>query len=619
MNRPLRIAIASGKGGTGKTTLATNLAVVLAEDHEPVAYVDCDVEEPNGHIFLNPEIHTRRDVTTPVPEVDPAKCTFCGECGAACRYSAIVVLPQRVLTFPKLCHGCGGCSLVCPEGAIREVPRATGVVEIGTAGKLAFLQGRLNIGEAMAPPVIRAVLEAAPRDRTLVIDAPPGTSCPVIESIKTADVVLLATEPTPFGLNDLQLAVEMVREVGLPFGVAINRVGVGDGAVAEYCAREKIPVLIQLPNDRSVAQAYSKGLLAVQAQPDWRPLFLKLERELRELARKGPVGKRGSPPAGSIPSKDPVVPEAPAEANTPSPITLGRKHDIQELVVISGKGGTGKTSITASFFCLAKEAAVADCDVDAADLHLVLRPEIRSRHPFSGGVTARIDPDRCTNCGLCVEHCRFNAIDAPSGDSPAFRVKPIECEGCGVCAFVCPEDAIELAAGINGEWYVSDTSRGPMVHARLGIAQENSGKLVSLVRREAKSVTVRDRRPLLICDGSPGIGCPVIASITGAHLVLVVTEPTLSGLHDLERVAALTKQFQIRTGVCINKADINPEVSDRIENKAVELGLEVFGRVRYDDSVTMAQVGRMAVVEGEAGGAASDIRALWFRVSEGLG
>jgi MinD superfamily P-loop ATPase len=497
--------------------------------------------------------------------------------------------------------------LVCPEGAIREVARVTGVVEAGVSGRLAFLQGRLDIGEAMAPPVIRAVLEAAPKDHTLVIDAPPGTSCPVIESIKTADVVLLVTEPTPFGLNDLQLAVEMVRELGLPFGVAINRVGVGDESVAEYCVREGIPVLLELPNDRSVAHAYSRGLLAVEALPEWRSRFRELERRLRELLRR-PLQREPVVRLAWSPRSAEVEGVESTEASTP--IALGRKSDMRELVLVSGKGGTGKTSIAASFFCLAKEAAVADCDVDAADLHLVLLPEIRTRHPFRGGEKAKILPERCTSCGLCVDHCRFGAIEPAEGG--AFRVKPIECEGCGVCTVVCPEDAVEMAAGINGEWYVSDTSWGPMVHARLGVAQENSGKLVSLVRKEAKAQTGRHNR-LLICDGSPGIGCPVIASITGAHLVLVVTEPTLSGLHDLERVAALTKQFQIPTGVCINKADINPAVSDALEQRARELGLETFGRVRYDESVTMAQVNRMAVVE--AGGvAASDIRALWRRV-----
>jgi len=288
---------------------------------------------------------------------------------------------------------------------------------------------------------------------------------------------------------------------------------------------------------------------------------------------------------------------------------------VHELVVVSGKGGTGKTSIVASFFSLGSQAAVADCDVDAADLHLVLHPTVRRRWFFSGGKTAVIEQNRCTGCGSCAEHCRFDAIRADDGQSvPTYEVDPISCEGCGVCADICPETAVTLVPSVNGEWFVSDTRHGPMVHARLGIAQENSGKLVSLVRREGKALAAASSRGLMICDGSPGIGCPVIASIAGARMVLVVTEPTLSGLHDLKRVAELTRQLNLKTGICINKADINTEVSDQIENEAAALDLPVLGRIRYDESVTTAQVKRMAVVENGDSPAAADIRALWERV-----
>jgi MinD superfamily P-loop ATPase len=613
VTRPIRIAVASGKGGTGKTTIATNLAVALAATGAPVAYVDCDIEEPNGHIFLKPTIERRRDVSMPVPEVDQARCTLCGACGTACRYSAILVLPKKVLTFPKLCHGCGGCTFACPEGAIREVPRVTGVVERGVSGQVTFLHGKLNIGEAMAPPVIRAVLEEAPSDCTVVLDAPPGTSCPVIESVKTADVVLLVTEPTPFGLNDLKLAVEMLRALGLPFGVAVNRAGLGDNAVFGYCAEERIPVLLEIPNDLAIARAYSRGELAVTALPSLKPLFINLYEKLRELARTGASAstrRRSEGPAGERGRDDALPSEI---------LQIGRPHDVHELVVISGKGGTGKTSIVASFFALAESAVVADCDVDAADLHLVLDPTVRRRWPFSAGKTAVIDAERCSGCGVCAERCRFDAVRMPGGGSSlAYEVDPISCEGCGVCVDVCPTQAASLVSSVNGEWFVSDSRRGPMVHARLGIAQENSGKLVSLVRREAKALAVSKRRALLICDGSPGIGCPVIASIAGARMVLVVTEPTLSGLHDLERVAELCRQFNVKTAVCINKADINPEVSNRIAAEAATRGISVLGRIRYDESVTTAQVGRMAVVEHGDSPAAHDIRALWERVRDEL-
>jgi len=612
MSNPLRIAIASGKGGTGKTTLATNLAVVLAEEGGRVAYVDCDVEEPNGHIFLRPSIRHSRQVTVPIPRVDESECTSCGACGAACRHSAILLLKDTVLTFPKLCHGCGGCALACPSGAISEVPRPIGVVEEGMSGPVAFLQGRLDVGEAMAPPVIKAVIDIAPPDRTLIMDAPPGTSCPVIECVKSADVVLLVTEPTPFGLGDLKLAVEMVRALGLPFGVAVNRVGIGDRGVFDYCREEGIPVLLEMPDDRRVAQAYSRGDLAVTVLPLLKSLFTGLLEGLRELARHPPA--REAVAQRPVPQPADQLPRLPSDGIPP-----GRERAVRELVVISGKGGTGKTSIVSSFFSLAKNAVVADCDVDAADLYLVLEPRVLNRWPFSGGDEAMIEEEVCTGCGLCLEHCRFGAIRAGNDSTGrVHEVDPISCEGCGVCFDICSEKAVRMVPSLNGEWFVSDTRHGPMVHARLGIAQENSGKLVSLVRREARALAASSGRDLLICDGSPGIGCPVIASIAGATMVLVVTEPTLSGLHDLKRVAELTRQFNIETAVCINKFDINPELSERIERETGELQLPVVGRIRYDEAVTLAQVNRKSVVENGDGPASRDIRALWEQINNAI-
>jgi MinD superfamily P-loop ATPase len=616
MKKPLRIAVASGKGGTGKTTIATNLAVVLAETEASVAYVDCDVEEPNGHIFLKPTITQTLEVSIPVPSIDEARCTLCGACGNACRYSAIVALPTKLLTFPKLCHGCGGCSLACSVGAIREVPRVTGVVETGVSGRLGFLRGRLDIGEAMAPPVIRAVLAAAPENSTLVLDAPPGTSCPTIESVKTADVVLLVTEPTPFGLHDLKLAVAMLRELGLPFGVVINRTGIGDGAALDYCATERIPVLLEVANDRAVAHAYSRGELAIHALPQLKPHFLALAAKLAELAlvAKPEPAKREPVPALEAALEAQAANTVPAQS-----MRLGPKSVFRELVVVSGKGGTGKTSIVASFFALAERAAVADCDVDAADLHLVLAPTVLERRPFFGGSTALVDGKRCTGCGICAARCRFDAIRTPvTVDTVAYDVDPMSCEGCGVCVDVCPEHAVTLAPTTNGEWFVSETRHGPMVHARLGIAQENSGKLVSLVRRKAQVVARSNRCNLLICDGSPGIGCPVIASIAGASMVLVVTEPTLSGLHDLRRVLDLCRQLHVKASVCVNKADINLEVTATIEAEASRMGIRTLGRVRYDDTVTQAQVKGIAVVECGRCPADADFRSLWKEVRSAI-
>ncbi len=280
---------------------------------------------------------------------------------------------------------------------------------------------------------------------------------------------------------------------------------------------------------------------------------------------------------------------------------------MKELVVISGKGGTGKTSIVASFALLAESCVLADCDVDAADLHLILSPTVQRREPFSGGSGATILPENCTGCGTCETVCRFQAV--VPGDP--FQIDPIACEGCGVCAHFCPEDAIDFSPEINGEWYISDTRCGPLVHARLGIAQENSGKLVSLVRGQAKRVAKEREAALLIIDGSPGIGCPVIASITGADEVLAVTEPTLSGIHDLERVARLTRHFGVKTSVCINKWDLNEDLAREIEVKASTWDISVASRVRYDPAVTEAMVLGKSIVEHTENGAAADIHRLW--------
>ncbi len=272
----MKLAIASGKGGTGKTTVATNLAWLAAHDGRSVAYLDCDVEEPNGHLFLRPRIDSSRPIGRLHPLVDEEKCTHCGLCGEICRFSAIVCLGEKVLVYPEMCHACGGCALVCRSGAISEAMRETGKLELGAAGPVRFVHGVLNIGEAMSTPLIRQVKGTAPFVDLVIIDSPPGTSCPVIESVRGTDFVVLVTEPTPFGLNDLQLAVGMVRAMKLPFGVVINRAGSGDQETHEYCRRQGIDILAEIADDRRVAEAYSRGELACEAVPEFRACLERL-------------------------------------------------------------------------------------------------------------------------------------------------------------------------------------------------------------------------------------------------------------------------------------------------------------------------------------------------------
>lgn len=266
----MRIAIASGKGGTGKTTVSVNLARTIGL---PVQLLDCDVEEPNAHLFLAGNKVKEEMVTIPIPQVDEALCDGCGECSKFCEYSAIITLGKAPLIFPEMCHGCGGCTRVCPPKAISEVGRRIGVVEIRRSENITLIGGRLDVGVAMAPPLIRAVKEHLQNNMPAILDAPPGTSCPVIAAVRDADMVLLVTEPTPFGLNDLSLAVDMVRELKIPFGVIVNRMGSGDDRVHRYCEKEDIAILLEIPDDRKIAESYSRGILIVDALPEYRNLF----------------------------------------------------------------------------------------------------------------------------------------------------------------------------------------------------------------------------------------------------------------------------------------------------------------------------------------------------------
>ena len=266
----MQIAMASGKGGTGKTTLATNLARVASDNGRQVAYLDCDVEEPNGHIFLPPENTAERSIDKFIPQVDADRCTHCGDCNDICQYSAIVTVGGPPMVFPDLCHACGGCALVCPMQAIQEVAQPIGRLRIGNNGAVRFLDGTLDVGQHMSPPAIHAVKQAAPKADLQIIDAPPGTSCPVVEAVRGSDLVVLVTEPTPFGLHDLKLAVEMLRALQLPTGVVVNRADLDRDLVSSYCQRERISVLGELPDDRAVAEAYSRGQLACEVVPGYR-------------------------------------------------------------------------------------------------------------------------------------------------------------------------------------------------------------------------------------------------------------------------------------------------------------------------------------------------------------
>lgn len=281
---------------------------------------------------------------------------------------------------------------------------------------------------------------------------------------------------------------------------------------------------------------------------------------------------------------------------------------MKEFTIISGKGGTGKTTITASFAALAKNAVLVDCDVDAADLHLILKPEILETKQFSGMNIAKKIEDKCIECGICRESCRFNAIDED------FNIILHNCDGCGVCEYVCPQDAIEMVERDSGQSYISNTRFGPMAHAKLNIAEEASGKLVAVVRQDAKKLAEKYKKDLILIDGPPGIGCPVIASISGVNLVLIVTEPTLSAIHDMERILSLAEFFKIKAVVCINKCDINNENTKKIEDYCQKENLEIIGKLPYDNITTKAMIEGKSVVEYSKGDFSKELQNMWKKI-----
>lgn len=608
------LTIASGKGGTGKTTLAVNLAAALADreqtkpetERQDVTLLDCDVEEPNDHLFVQPEFTEKSPVRVLKPIWDSEKCTGCGQCAAVCNYNAIAVVNKQVLIFNELCHSCGACAAMCPEGALREKEAQIGIVESAPGHKpFAFAHGLLNIGEALAPNVVRDVKKTINPEAITIIDASPGTACPVVAAVEQTDAVLLVTEPTPFGLNDLKLAAGLALKMKVPTGIVINRSDGEDRIIADYAEKVGLPIAGRIPFKREYAEVYSAGNLLVEWFPELRRNLLDLFDDLKTACPPAP-----EPEIFDFPQGD------------PQPFTPGTASDYKEITIISGKGGTGKTTVTASLSQLANNQVLADNDVDAADLHLLLKPTVHEEHDFAGGTKAEIQADKCIGCGRCAQACHFDAIhlDGPANDlvEKTYTVNPLACEGCGLCPRICPVDAINSETNITGRWYVSATHYGPMVHARLGIAEENSGRLVARVRNRASQLAKDLKAALILGDGPPGTGCPVIASVSGTDLVLIVTEPTVSGVHDMERVIKLAKHFGIPTAVVINKADLNTEQSVRIEAIAKANDSRVIGKIPFDRVVNDALMAGKTVIDYGAGKANQTMHDIWEALQQEL-
>lgn len=608
----MRITIASGKGGTGKTTLAVNMAAALSrrsDRPDDVRLLDCDVEEPDDHLFVRPDFTDTTPVTVPRPRWDESLCTGCGRCLEACHYNAIAAVPvkdreqKKVMIFQELCHACGACSYVCPDDALTEKEVTIGTVQADPdGGEFYFAHGKLNVGEPLAPKVVEGVKEHATEKGITLIDAAPGTACPVVEAMDGADLCVLVTEPTPFGLNDLRLAVNMALSMRIPAGVVVNRSDGKDTIIEDYTREVGVPIIGRIPFRRRYAESYSRGDILVDVFPE-------IETEMLEIFSRAETLSGTSPP--TAPDNAFFLDQKDENTENASGQPAG---SFRECTVISGKGGTGKTTVTAALAALASEHVMVDCDVDAADLHLLLEPEVHDSQDFYGGQKAVIDQEACSACGHCAEMCHFDAIDPVNsevGTPLTYRVNELACEGCGLCGIACPVDAVDVTQSRTGQSYVSTTEYGPMSHARLGIAEENTGKLVTRVREKAADLAAGAEYSVVLGDGSPGTGCPVIASISGVDIALVVTEPTVSGVHDLERVLQLCEHFGVQSRVCINKCDLNPEQAGRIRRMTSRFGGRMIGEIPFDPEVNEALARGQNLVEYGSGPAAKAVRTIW--------
>jgi len=599
----MNITIASGKGGTGKTTFSVNLAYALADQGKNVRLLDCDVEEPNDFLFIQPKFTQKESVKVMKPEWDEKLCTGCGKCAEACHYNAIAFIKNKVLIFNELCHSCGVCSFVCPTKALIEKPCEIGTIEAASENQpFFFAHGTLNIAEAMAPAVIRSVKKYIDPKAINILDASPGTSCPVLETITGADAAVLVTEPTPFGLNDLKLAVGLTLQKGAPTGIIINRSDGEDRIITEYAERVNVPVIGRIPFKREYAEAYSNGQILSKKFPELKENLLGIFDQISLLVN-------------TTPPEPPKEEEFTVKTTSADPFPLGEATVYKEITIISGKGGSGKTTVVSSLAMLADNTVLADNDVDAADLHLLLTPTVREAHDFVGGEKAVVDIAKCTGCGQCAEACHFKAIfsDGPMNalGKATCRIDELACEGCGLCKYVCAFDAIHTKPNVTGKWYISGTDYGPMAHARLGIAEENSGRLVTQVRNVAADLAKMLKKEYILGDGPPGTGCPVIASVSGADRVLIITEPTVSGVHDMERVLKLTRHFGIPALIIINKADLNALQAERIETIATDMRSSVIARIPFDRNVNDALMVGKTVIEYGKGPAFEAMQHVW--------
>lgn len=600
------IVIASGKGGTGKTTVAVNLAYYLSiHEKEKVRLLDCDVEAPNDNLFLNATFDESKEVKIPRPVWIEDKCKSCGECVSVCNYNAIAKVKNKILIFNELCHSCGACMHLCSNQALKKQEIAIGKIELANNHtSFAFGHGILKIGESLAPIVIKHLKKHMDKDAINLIDASPGTTCPVVKSMEGMDYCLLVTEPTPFGLNDLTLAAALAAKLNLPTGIIINRSQGEDAIIEDFAKNHQIPIVGKIPFNKQYAVSYSSGKILIEIFPELKDIFSKIYLNIKKEQKIPIIHEKRDHDIGE-------------DESSFFEDTKTSNSNYKEMVVISGKGGTGKTTITAALSELMENKVLADNDVDASNLHLLCRPEILFSKDFIGGKVYSIDQEKCCSCGLCASSCQFEAIKYNTNNKPSrYIIDEISCEGCGFCFHLCNADAISEKPAISGKWYISKTSNGYLSHAKLGIGEENSGKLVSFVRDNAAKLARKYNASNILNDGPPGTGCPVISAITGVNLALVVTEPTLSGIHDMKRALDLAKHFNVPALIVVNKFDLNITMTEKIENIAKEYKSKVIGKIPFDKNVHDALMKGETIITYGKGDALKATIAMWNILKE---
>lgn len=600
------IAISSGKGGTGKTTYALSLAWTLGNSEEfelPITLLDCDVEEPNCHLFINAKPGKTTEVRVPKPVFDMELCDGCGICAEQCRYNAIAVVKGTPMAFEDMCHSCDLCKYVCPQNAISMKETVIGkILSSFDNAQFAFAYGKLNVGAVQSPDIITKLQEKfGDKAGVNLFDSPPGTACNAVQTLENSDTCILITEPTPFGANDLSLALDLTSHMGIKSSIVINRSETSSDNIIDSMARKHgVPVVGRIPFSREYAEACSKGLILAAEFPGLRhEIINSFSRTLSEAT----VPVRSSSVFNVAATTDKLL----TGANT------SKSSNFTELTVLSGKGGTGKTTVTAAFADLAPKLSAADSDVDAANLSLVMKGELLGAEAMLISNKAIVDQDKCTKCNKCLELCRFGAIEKSKG---SYHVIERKCEGCGLCVELCPAKAITEYKAETGYIMASKGAKGVLAHARLTTAAENSGMLVSKVRELAFSLANEHKSEWLLVDGPPGIACPAIATVTGTDRVVLVTEPTVAAVHDLERVMKLVKHFGINPEIIINKADINLAVVAQIKDLAKAQQCRVLGEIPFDENVKESIKAGVAITQFGKSEAGNALKAIWKTIEE---